>query len=87
MTERVKRLRTKSVDALPSISAERAKLMTQFYQENSGKHSAPVMRALAFQHLCEHKTIYIGPDELIVGERGPEPKATPTYPTTCCSKS
>ncbi len=84
MTERVKRLRTKSVDALPSISAERAKLMTQFYQENSGKYSAPVMRALAFQHFCEHKTIYIGQDELIVGERGPEPKATPTYPELTC---
>ena len=84
MTERVKRLRARSLDALPSISAERAKLMTQFYQENSGKCSAPVMRALAFKHLCQHKTICIGDDELIVGERGPEPKATPTYPELTC---
>jgi formate C-acetyltransferase len=37
-------------------------------------------RALAFQHLLEHKSIVIGDLELIVGERGPAPKATPTYP-------
>ena len=41
-------------------------------------------RALAFQHLMEHKTIYLGPGELIVGEKGPAPKATPTYPELCC---
>jgi formate C-acetyltransferase len=32
----------------------------------------------------ENKNIYIGSDELIVGERGPAPKATPTYPEICC---
>jgi len=58
--------------------------MTQFYRENEGKYSAPVTRALAFKHLCECKTIFIGEDELIVGERGPEPKATPTYPELTC---
>jgi formate C-acetyltransferase len=31
----------------------------------------------------ENKRFYIGPDELIVGERGPVPKATPTYPEVC----
>jgi formate C-acetyltransferase len=32
----------------------------------------------------EHKTIYIGDGELIVGEKGPAPKATPTFPELCC---
>jgi len=32
----------------------------------------------------ENKEIYIGEDELIVGERGPRPKATPTFPELCC---
>jgi formate C-acetyltransferase len=32
----------------------------------------------------ENKNIYIGSDELIVGERGPAPKAAPTYPELCC---
>ena len=42
------------------------------------------MRAMVFRHLCEQKTVYIGDGELIVGERGPEPKATPTYPEITC---
>ena len=32
----------------------------------------------------ERKTIYIGSEELIVGERGPAPKGTPSYPELCC---
>ncbi|MBP7867666.1 MAG: glycyl radical protein [Acidobacteria bacterium] len=84
MNERVKRLRQASLDAEPSISAERALLLTGFYRENEGKHPVPVLRAMAFRHLCEHKAVYIGPGELIVGERGPFPKATPTYPELTC---
>ncbi|HEY0868444.1 MAG TPA: pyruvate formate lyase family protein, partial [Fimbriimonas sp.] len=84
MTDRVSSLRAQSLDTPPSISAERARLMTGFYRENDGKYSVPVMRALAFRYLCEHKTIYIGEDELIVGERGSAPKATPTFPELTC---
>jgi len=43
-----------------------------------------VKRALALKHLLENKKIHIGNDELIVGERGPAPKAVPTYPEICC---
>jgi formate C-acetyltransferase len=32
----------------------------------------------------ENKTICINDGELIVGERGPAPRATPTYPELCC---
>ncbi|MCP4604229.1 MAG: glycyl radical protein [Proteobacteria bacterium] len=84
MNDRVKRLREQSLKSKPTISAERAELLTDFYKENQGKHSTPVQRALSFKYLCEHKTIYIGTDELIVGERGPAPKATPTYPELTC---
>jgi len=58
--------------------------MTEFYRENLGKYSAPVMRALAFRHLCDRKTIFLGAGELIVGERGPAPKAVPTFPELTC---
>ena len=84
MNERIKRLRHASVEAEPSISIERALLETEFYQENYGKHSIPVLRALNFYDLCEKKTIYIGEHELIVGERGPAPKAVPTFPELTC---
>ena len=84
MNERIQKLRAQSFEATPSISIERALLLTEFYREHSGKHSTPVMRALVFKHLCEHKTIYIGEDELIVGERGPFPKSVPTFPELTC---
>ena len=45
---------------------------------------APMVRARAFEHLMDHKTICINQGELIVGEKGPAPKATPTYPELCC---
>jgi pyruvate formate-lyase/glycerol dehydratase family glycyl radical enzyme len=84
MSDRVSRLRGQSLVAVPTISTERAELMTEFYQQNTELISAPVRRALAFRHLMENKLIYIGEGELIVGEKGPAPKATPTYPELCC---
>jgi pyruvate formate-lyase/glycerol dehydratase family glycyl radical enzyme len=84
MSERVARLRQQSLKAQPAISPERAELMSQFYQQSTELTSAPVRRARAFQYLLERKAIYIGAGELIVGEKGPIPKATPTYPELCC---
>jgi pyruvate formate-lyase/glycerol dehydratase family glycyl radical enzyme len=84
MNPRVTRLREQSFKAEPCISAERALLVTEFYKENYGKYSVPVLRALNFKNLCEKKTIYIGDDELIVGERGPLPKAVSTFPELTC---
>jgi len=72
------------METAPSISAERALLVTEFYRENLGKYATPVLRALNFKHLCENKTIFIGEDELIVGERGPAPKAVSTFPELTC---
>jgi formate C-acetyltransferase len=83
MNERAKKLRQQSLDAKPRISGERAELMTEFY-ESSTEPASPIRRALSFQRLMENKEIYIGDGELIVGERGPAPKATPTYPELCC---
>ena len=84
MTKRVSQLRQQSLDAIPTISTERAELITEFYKQQREIASAPVQRARAFYHLMEYRTIYIGEDELLVGEKGPEPKATPTYPELCC---
>jgi pyruvate formate-lyase/glycerol dehydratase family glycyl radical enzyme len=86
MSERVARLRQESLEAVPTISTERAELITEFYQQSMGPGmmSAPMRRALAFQHLLAHKAICINEGELIVGERGPAPKATPTCPELCC---
>lgn len=84
MNDRTSQLRRQSLDAPPSISGERARLITEFYQANNGRYSVPVMRARAFHHLCREKTLHLGADELIVGERGPRPKAVPTFPELTC---
>lgn len=84
MNQRIEGLREESFAANPSISIERALLETAFYRENYGKHSLPVLRALVFKDLCEKKAIYLGPGELIVGERGPRPKCVPTFPELTC---
>jgi trans-4-hydroxy-L-proline dehydratase len=84
LTRRVSQLRRESFEARPSISAERAVLMTRFYQDNLGKLPTPILRAGAYQHLCEHKSIHIGELELIVGERGPAPAMVPTFPELNC---
>ena len=81
MTERINKLREESLQAVNRLSAERGLLVTQFYQELSAtKYSIPVQRAKAFEYILKHKAICINEGELIVGERGPAPKATPTYP-------
>jgi trans-4-hydroxy-L-proline dehydratase len=84
MNERVKILRQRSLDAEPTIAIERALIVTDAYKEFNGKVSIPMMRALTFKALMENKEICINEGELIVGERGPKPKATPTYPELCC---
>jgi pyruvate formate-lyase/glycerol dehydratase family glycyl radical enzyme len=84
MNERIQRLRKRSVEAEHTLSIERALHQTEFYKENQGKYSVPMMRALSFLDHCRKKTLYIGDDELIVGERGPVPKAVPTFPELTC---
>jgi trans-4-hydroxy-L-proline dehydratase len=83
MTERVARLRHLSLDTKPTLSSERAELMTAFYRD-APSAPLPILRALSFQYVMDRKALYIEPGELILGERGPVPKATPTYPELCC---
>jgi len=84
MNERIQKLRKLSVEAVPTLSIERALHETAFYRENFGKLSVPVMRAANFLDHCRKKAIYFGEGELIVGERGPKPKCVPTFPELTC---
>ncbi|WP_411681271.1 trans-4-hydroxy-L-proline dehydratase [Clostridium thailandense] len=84
MTERVKKLRKQSVNAVPRISMERALIEDEVYKKYEGTVSVPVLRALVLKELMSKKKLCINAGELIVGERGEEPSATPTYPELCC---
>ena len=84
MNDRIRRLRQQNFDTPTTLSIERALIETAFYKENYGTMPIAVLRARNFYEICKNKTIYIGPDELIVGERGPVPKAVPTFPELTC---
>ncbi|GAA0785378.1 trans-4-hydroxy-L-proline dehydratase [Hathewaya limosa] len=83
-TKRVEKLRAQSVNAVPYISMERANLVTEIYKKYQGAVPTPILRALAFKNIMENKKLCINDGELIVGERGEAPAATPTYPELCC---
>lgn len=81
MTNRIQKLRQESLEIKPFINAQRAILITDFYENGlADGFSIPEQRALAFDYIMSNKSLWISEGELIVGERGPSPKATPTYP-------
>jgi formate C-acetyltransferase len=85
MNERIKKLREQSLNIRPSISPERARIVTEVYRSPEAQAASFArQRALVFKALMEKKKIFIDDGELIVGERGPAHKATPTYPEVCC---
>mgnify|MGYP000902181097 FL=1 len=84
MNERIKTLRQQSVEAVPHIYIERAKLITDAYKMYEDTVSVPEMRALAFKHFMENRSLCINDHELIVGEKGDSPQAALTFPELCC---
>ena len=70
MSERVARLRQRSLEAVETLSTERAELLTAFYQQRAELVSVPVQRALAFRYLMEHKAVCIDEGELIAVSNG-----------------
>ena len=84
MNERIQKLREQSVTTQPRLYLERANLETDAYLKYEGSVSVPELRALAFLHVMENKTLCINEGELIVGEKGDGPQAAPTFPELCC---
>lgn len=84
ISPRINKLREQSINAVETLTAERALLLTEFCKKAETMNlSAPVKRAKAFEYILKNKEICINEGELIVGERGPAPKVTPTYPEIC----
>ena len=84
VSSRIAELRHQTVTKEPEITPERAVLVTEFYRDTDlSETSSPVTRGLALKHILENKELSLQPGELIVGDRGPEPKLVPTYPEIC----
>ena len=84
MNARIRSLREQSVTTQAHIDMERAKYFTETYRQYEGTVSVPELRALALKNYFSKKTLYIGEGELIVGEKGCDPQAAPTFPDLCC---
>lgn len=84
MNERIKKLRLESLNARPHLSIERAVLATEAYRKYAGTVETPVLRALVFKHIMENKSLWLGDDELIVGEKCEQPQFAPSFPELCC---
>jgi formate C-acetyltransferase len=84
VNDRVARLRQESFETPVTLDHERAAIVTAVYREHQGRLSTPMLRATALLEYCRQKTIAIGDEELIVGERGPGPKCVSPYPEITC---
>lgn len=84
VNERIARLRTESVRTPVTVSAERAKLITEFYKSGAAEGlPMPVQRAMAFRYLMERVSLPVEEGQLLVGLRGAGPQEAPTYPEIC----
>lgn len=66
LTDRVKRMKDKYFDTIPTITAERLVLATEAYQKFAGD-AVPIFRAKVVNYIMENMTTLIMDDELIVG--------------------
>ncbi len=78
-TQRVRRLRERLLDTIPSLCTERGLLITEAYQKYAA--DPPVLRrARALAHVLDHMTITIDEGEIIVGNQASAPRAAPLFP-------
>ncbi len=69
VTPRVQRLRQRYRDAIPVLDAERTRILTDCYRTN--KNQVPIMRrAKALYEILANMTVWVEPDELMVGNVG-----------------
>lgn len=79
MTERIARIKDEILSTKPSICIERARIYTRLYEESE---NLPVVRrrARALRRTLEEMTIWIGKDELVVGNLASRNRAAPIFP-------
>lgn len=79
VTERVLDLKKKLRETKPTISLDRARLVTNFYKIESIE--SPVLRkAHLLEYLLKNMKIFIEPESLFVGDHGERYRSVPVYP-------
>jgi pyruvate-formate lyase len=79
ITERIARLRSNILSAVPTVCTERAGIYTEIYEEFE---DSPLIlkRAYALEKTLKKMTIFIGEGELIVGNQSSKLRAAPVFP-------
>ncbi|MHB1413672.1 MAG: glycyl radical protein [Chloroflexota bacterium] len=79
MTARTEQLKDTLLAIEPELCPERARLFTASWRETEGE-PIPIRRARAFAKVLREMSIYIRPDELIVGNQAAKPRSAPFFP-------
>ncbi|MBI5518586.1 MAG: glycyl radical protein [Desulfovibrio sp.] len=82
-TERVKRSLDRFMATTPAICHERAVLITEAYRQNEQQPSS-IKRARALEAILAGVSIFIGDDEIIVGNQASKPRSAPIFPEFSC---
>lgn len=77
--ERVERLRQANLSSVPELCPERARYLTQSWEETKGLPH-PIRRAKAHAKILAEMSIVIQPGELLVGNHSRKPRSAPVFP-------
>lgn len=78
-SNRVKKLRENVLSQTPMVCIERARYITESYQENEDQ-PVYIKRARAVEKILKNMTVYIKEGELIVGNQACEERTAPIFP-------
>jgi pyruvate formate-lyase/glycerol dehydratase family glycyl radical enzyme len=79
MTARGMKRREACIDAVPEICVERARFITEAYRKYESERVV-IKRAKALEYILERMSIYIQPQELLVGNHSSRLRAAPIFP-------
>ena len=82
-TPRVEAIRERFISLTPEICVERAQYITESYKETEDQ-PIHLRRAKALEKILGQMTIFIQPDEIIVGNQCTKPRAAPVFPEFSC---
>jgi len=82
-TNRVEAIRERFIAITPEICVERAQLITASYRETEAQPMI-LRRAKALEKILGGMTVFIQPDEIIVGNQCTKSRAAPVFPEFSC---
>ncbi|WP_321992573.1 glycyl radical protein [Marispirochaeta aestuarii] len=79
ISKRGQSLKDQVVSFTPSISAERAEIVTRSYKKY-GHEDPLILRARALEDILDNKTLYILEKDLLAGNQAPRPRCAEVFP-------